>query len=130
MEKTICDVPGLSDFIREQNFPLSPVVRAGGFVFVSGLPPLDLTSGEFVISDITRQTEMVLDNVKHALESAGSSLDKVVKATVYITNAAYFHTVNEVYRRYFPHDPPARSFVAMSSWAQPFDIEIECIALA
>ncbi len=130
MEKVICDVPGLSDFIRKQDFPLSPVVRAGDFVFVSGLPPLDLDTGEFPICDIAQQTEMVLANVKHALECAGSSLDKVVKATIYITNAAYFHNVNEVYRRYFPHDPPARSFVAMSSWAQPFDIEIVCIALA
>jgi 2-iminobutanoate/2-iminopropanoate deaminase len=130
MEKVICEVPVLSEAIRQQDVPLSPVVRAADFVFVSGLPPVDLETGELFSGDIARQTELSLANVKSALEAAGSSLDKVVKVTIYITNSAHFKTVNDVYRGFFPHDPPARSFVAMSSWPIPFDIEIECIALA
>jgi 2-iminobutanoate/2-iminopropanoate deaminase len=130
MDKEVFEVPVVSDAIRKQGVPLSPVVRGGGFVFVSGLPPVDPDTGRFFGGDIARQTELSLEGVKRALEAAGSSLDKVVKATVYITNAAHFETVNEVYRRFFPHDPPARSFIAMSSWPAAFDIEIECIALA
>ncbi len=130
MDKEIFEVPVVSDAVRKQGVPLSPVVRAGGFVFVSGLPPVDPETGEIFGGDIARQTELSLANVKRALESAGSSLEKVVKATIFITNAAHFETVNEVYRRFFPHDPPARSFIAMSSWPAAFDIEIECIALA
>jgi len=130
MDKQTFEVPVLSDAIRKQGVPLSPVVKGGGFVFVSGLPPVDLETGELCSGEIALQTEKSLDNVKRALECAGSSLDKVLKATIYITNSAHFHTVNEVYRRYFPHNPPARTFVAMSSWPMPFDIEIECIALA
>lgn len=130
MDKEVFEVPLVSDAVRRQGVPLSPVVRGGGFVFVSGLPPVDPDTGRFFGGDIARQTELSLEGVKRALEAAGSSLDKVVKATVYITNAAHFETVNEVYRRYFPHNPPARSFIAMSSWPAAFDIEIECIALA
>ncbi len=130
MDKTICPVPVLSDAIKTIGVPLSPVVRAGDFLFVSGLPPLDLETGKLVRGDIAAQTELVLENIKHAVESAGSSLDKVVKTTVYITNAAYFRVVNEVYARFFPHEPPARTFVAMASWPMEFDIEIECIAIA
>ena len=130
MDKEVFEVPVTSDAVRRQGVPLSPVVRGGGFVFVSGLPPVDPDTGRFFGGDIARQTELSLEGVKRALEAAGSSLDKVVKATVYITNAAHFETVNEVYRRYFPHNPPARSFIAMSSWPAAFDIEVECIALA
>ena len=130
MDKVIFEVPVLSEAIRRQGVPLSPVVKAGDFVFVSGLPPLDLETGELYSGDIAGQTELSLVNVKRALEAAGSSLDKVVKVTIYITNSAHFKTVNDVYRRYFSEAPPARSFVAMSSWPIPFDIEIECIALA
>ena len=130
MDKVICEVPGISDAIRKQNVPLSPAVKAGDFVFVSGLPPVDPETGELFSGEIGRQTELSLGNVKRALEAAGSSLEKVVKVTIYITNAAHFSTVNDVYRGFFPHDPPARTFVAMSSWPIPFDIEIECIALA
>ncbi len=130
MEKQIFEVPGVSEAIRKQGVPLSAVVRAGDFVFVSGLPPVDPDTGKLFGGDIARQTELSLGNVKLALEAAGSSLEKVVKVTIYITNAAHFETVNAVYKGFFPHDPPARSFIAMSSWPIPFDIEIECIAIA
>ena len=130
MEKEIIHVPGISDFLKKANVPLSAVVKAGGFIFVSGLPPMDLKTGAIPIADISKQTEMSLEAVKACLEAAGSSMDKVVKATVYISNAAYFDTVNDVYRRYFPKDPPARVFCTVGSWPWKFDIEVECIAIA
>ena len=130
MQKEVIEVPGISEGVRAVGAPLSPVVRANGFVFVSGLPPMDLKTGKIVRGDMETQTEASLAAVKHALESAGSSLEKVVKVVVYVTNAAYFPTVNRVYTRYFPKDPPARTFVTVGSWPLEFDIEIECIALA
>ncbi len=130
MKKEIVHVPTISDTEAEANVPLSAAVKAGGFVFVSGLPPINPETGVIERADIKRQTELSLDNLKATLEAAGSSLDKVVKATVYISNAAYFDTVNDIYRRYFPHDPPARTFVTVGSWPWPFDIEVDCIAIA
>ena len=130
MEKEIIHIPKLSELLKQLGVPLSPVVKAGDILFVSGLPPLDLESGKMLRGDIEAQTEQVLKNVAYALECAGSSMAKVVKANIFVTNAAYFNIINEIYRRYFPHEPPARTFVAMSSWPMEFDIEIECVALA
>jgi len=130
VEKEIIRVSPISEALAKGKVPLSPAVKANGFVFVSGLPPLDLKTGELIKGDISAQTELSLENVKATLEAAGSSLEKVVKATIYIANAAYFPTVNAIYAGYFPHDPPARTFVTVGSWPWEFDIEIECIALA
>jgi 2-iminobutanoate/2-iminopropanoate deaminase len=130
MNKEVVEVPVFSDVIRKLNIPLSPVVKANGFLFVSGLPPFDLKTGKLIPGDIESQTENSIRAVKHALESAGSSLDKVVKTTIYISNAAHFPTVNRVYAKHFADRPPARTFVAVGSWPLEFDIEIECIALA
>ena len=127
--KKIVRVPGMSEALERGNVPLSPAVKAGGFVFVSGSPPLDLKTGRIVSGDIVKQTEASLETVKATLEAAGSSLEKVVKVTLYASNSAYYATINKVYARYFPHDPPARTFVTVGSWPMEFDIEIECIAL-
>ena len=130
MDRKVVEVPGISEGVRKVGAPLSPVIKANGFVFVSGLPPMDLKTGAIVKGDIATQTDASLKAVKHALESAGSSLAKVCKVTVYVTNAAHFKTINEVYARFFPEGPPARTFVTVGSWPLDFDIEIECIALA
>ena len=130
MEKEVIHIPKLSEILEQIGVPLSPVVKAGDFLFVSGLQPLALESGKMLHGDIEVQTEQVMKNVAYALDCAGSSLEKVVKTNVFVTNAAYFNVINGIYRRYFPHDPPARTFVAMSSWPMEFDIEIECAALA
>jgi 2-iminobutanoate/2-iminopropanoate deaminase len=130
MDRTVVEVPVISESIRKSGVPLSPVIKANGFVFVSGLPPIDLNTGAFGKGDIASQTELSLKAVKHALEAAGSSIDKVCKVTVYASNAAHFRTINEIYARTFTKAPPARTFVAVGSWPMDFDIEIECIALA
>ena len=130
MKKEIIDVPGISRHLKKEGIPLSAAVRAGGFVFVSGQPPVDRRSGKIPLVNVKQQTRMVLDNIKVCLEAAGSSMDKVVKCTVYITNAAYFDEVNDVYRKYFRRDPPARVFCVVGSWPKKFDVEIDCIALA
>ncbi len=130
MEKEIIHIPKLSELLDQVGVPLSPVVKAGDFLFVSGIPPLDLENATMLRGDIETQTEQVLKNIAYALDCAGSSLEKVVKTNVFVTNAAYFNAINEIYRRYFPDKPPARTFVAMSSWPMEFDIEIECVAIA
>jgi reactive intermediate/imine deaminase len=130
MNKETVRVPVISDMLAKAGIPLSPAVKAGGFVFVSGAPPIDLATGAIVTGDIVRQTEASLDNLKATLEAAGSSLDKVVKVTIFAANSAYYGTINKVYARYFAKDPPARTFVTVASWPMEFDIEIECIALA
>ena len=130
MKKEIINVPVISDALKKAKVPLSACVRAGDFVFVSGLPAMDLKTGEIPIADIRTQTRMSLDAVKACLEAAGSSMDKVVKATVYISNAAYFEEVNAIYGQYFKQNPPARVFCTVGSWPWKFDIEVECIAIA
>jgi len=130
MDKQTFRVGKLSEALDRAKVPLSPVVKANGFVFVSGQPPLDAKTGELVRGDIRTQTEYVMENLKLCLETAGSSLDKVVKCNVFVSNIAYYDAVNEIYGRYFPVDPPARTFAAVASWPWEFDIEIECVALA
>jgi reactive intermediate/imine deaminase len=130
MAKETFQVPGISEAVAGAGVPLSAVVKGAGLVFVSGMPPIDTKKMQLVNGDIVRQTETCLNNVKAALEAAGSSLEKVLKVTVYASNSAYYSTINTVYARYFPEDPPARTFVTVASWPLEFDVEIECVALA
>ena len=128
MKKEIIEVPKLSEVLRKTGVPLSPVVRFGNMVFVSGVPPIDPETGKVEVADIRKQTELVLQNIKACLEAAGSSLDNVLKCNVYCANSAYYDEVNTVYGRFFAKNPPARTFATVGSWPWPFDIEIECIA--
>src|SRR5688500_17205090 len=116
MGKEIIRVGKISEAVEKAGVPLSAAVKANGFVFVSGTPPIDLETGQLVKGDVVAQTEVCLKGVKAALEAAGSSLDKVVKVTIFAANAAYYRSINEVYARYFPTDPPARTFVTVASW--------------
>jgi 2-iminobutanoate/2-iminopropanoate deaminase len=129
-KKQVFRVPVLSEALDGAKVPLSPAVKANGFVFVSGQPPFDIRTGKLVQGDIRTQTRACLDCVRLCLETAGSGLEKVVKCNVYVTNVAWYGAVNEVYAEYFPSQPPARTFAAVASWPWEFDIEIECIALA
>ena len=102
---------------------------SGRTVFVCGLPPFDPETGEVKRQPIERQIEIVLDQMKRCVEAAGSSLEQVVKCNVYCTDDAYFATFNQIYARYFPTHPPARSFILVPRWPGPFDFEIDCVAM-
>lgn len=128
--KEIVNLPSLNAALATLNTPTSLLVRSQGMLYSCGIPPMDLESKTLIKGDLTTQTEAVLSLMKSALEGAGSSLDKVVKTTIYVTDTAHFGPVNEVYKCYFTKAFPVRSFVAVAPWPLPFDIEIDCIAEA
>ena len=124
MEKKVHDVDTLI-----KGGPYSHVVEAGGFLFVSGMVPIDIEKKLMITDDIKKATELVLSNVKMALESVGSSLDKVVKATVFLRDIADFNSMNEIYKTFWPESPPARTCVAVKEVPGNFPVEIEVIAI-
>lgn len=106
--------------------PLSPAVRAGDFVYVSGQVPVD-AQGNIVQGGIKEQTRQVLENVKAALALAGATLDEVVKTTVWLEDARDFGGFNQVYATFFAKEPPART-TAESRLMIDIKVEIEAIA--
>ena len=108
--------------------PYSQAIEAGGFVFVSGQIPLIPATGDLVEGSVEVQTARVLENLKAILEAAGSSLESVVKTTVYITNMDDFTKVNGIYGQYFQENPPARVCVEVSKLPKGALVEIDVIA--
>jgi 2-iminobutanoate/2-iminopropanoate deaminase len=117
MKREIIRVEPLSTYLERWKAPTSAVTRNGDTVYVSGFPPFDRETGE------------VVDQMKLCLEAAGSSLENVLKCHVYCTNVEMFPQVNAVYSKYFPNNPPARTFVNVPAWPGGFDIEVDCIAV-
>ncbi len=128
MAKEIIRVEPLSTYLERWKAPTSVVTRHGNTVYVAGLPPFDPATGEVIHAPVERQTELVLEQMKLCLEAAGSSLNQVLKCSVYCTSVEKFAAVNIIYARYFPKDPPARIFVCVPAWPGHFDIEMDCIA--
>jgi len=108
--------------------PYSQAVKINGMIFVSGQIAIDPATGSITDGDVQAQTRQVLNNVKAVLEAAGSSLDKVAKTTVYITDMDNFSKVNEIYAEFFIAQPPARACVEVSRLPKDVSVEIEAIA--
>ncbi len=109
--------------------PYSQAIRANGFVFASGQIPLDPVTMQIVEGDIRTQTDRVLNNVKAVLEAAGSSIDRVVKTTVFLADMNDFAAMNEIYATFFSTTKPARSTVQAARLPRDVRIEIEVVAL-
>ena len=111
-----------------QGAPYSQAVVAGGLVFVSGQLGLQPGATEMVPGGVTEQTEQVMSNLKAILESAGSSLDRLVKTTVYLQHLEDFGGMNEVYARHVGAEPPARATVEVAKLPSGALVEIEAVA--
>ena len=109
------------------SIPLSPALKTESLIFVSGQVPTDDAGA--VPDGVEAQTRIVLDKIKALVEEAGSSMDKVVKTTVFLTDTADFAAMNAVYATYFPTDPPTRSTIRCELMID-IKVEIEAIALA
>jgi 2-iminobutanoate/2-iminopropanoate deaminase len=110
--------------------PYSQANRVGGLLFLSGQTPMDPSTNQLVEGDIAVQTARALDNLKAVLEAAGSSLDRVVKTTVFMKDLSEFGAMNEVYARYFPSNAPARSTIEAARLPKDCRVEIDLIAEA
>lgn len=110
--------------------PYAQAIKANGLVYTAGQIPIDPKTGEFVSGGIAAQTRQVLENLKAVLQAAGSSLDKVVKATVFLRNMSEFAVMNEIYGEYLGNAKPARSTVAVSELPRGALVEIDLVAIA
>jgi 2-iminobutanoate/2-iminopropanoate deaminase len=114
---------------RNANLPHVPGIRIGGYIFLSGMVSVDPQTGERFHGPIANQVRTVLSNMRHMLESAGSSLQRVVRVHVILADVSDFAEMDRVYQEFFPADPPARMV-----WSMQLRFgngcEIECVALA
>ncbi len=110
--------------------PYSQAIRAQGLIFTSGQIPLDPATAQIAAGDISAQTDRVLKNLAAILQASGSSLEKVLRCTVFLKNMGDFAAMNEVYGRYFKQSPPARSTVEVARLPKDVLVEIDVIALA
>ncbi|MGH7809146.1 MAG: RidA family protein [Candidatus Binatia bacterium] len=108
--------------------PYEQAIKIGEFVYTAGQIPIDPKTGNLVSGGIKEQTVQVLENLKAVLEAGGSSLDRVVKATVFLKNIADFAAMNEIYAEYFGQSKPARSTVAVADLPRGALVEIDLIA--
>ncbi|MGI5844373.1 MAG: RidA family protein [Candidatus Xenobium sp.] len=108
--------------------PYSQAIRCGDLVFCSGQLPMDPQSGDLVGKTTAEQTEQALKNLRAVLEAAGSSLDRVLKTTVFLQDLADFAEFNQVYARFFDQVPPARSAVQVARLPRDVRVEVEAVA--
>jgi len=124
-DKQVIQTPG-----APPGLPFSSAVRVGNVLYLSGQIGTKPGTIELVTGGVGPETRQTMENVKGVLEYAGSSLARVFKCTVFLQDIGEFAAMNEVYRTFFPTDPPARSTVAGSGLALGARVEIECMALA
>lgn len=108
--------------------PYSQAVSTEGLVFCSGQIPLDPATMELVSGSIAEETKQCMRNLEAVLTEAGSSLDQIMKTTIYVTNMDDFAEVNGAYGSFFPDDPPARATVGVSALPKGARVEIDCVA--
>jgi reactive intermediate/imine deaminase len=123
-EKVTIQMPG-----SLEGLPFSSAVRVGNMLYLSGQVGAMPNTRELAPGGVAAETKQTLENIKQVLEYAGSSLDRVVKCTVFLQDINDYVAMNEVYASYFQEEPPARSTVAGSGLALGAQVEIECIAL-
>lgn len=123
MERETVDAPGAPRAIG----PYSHAVRAGELLFCSGQIPLDPQSGELVGAGAAEQALRCLENLRQVCEAAGTSLERALRMTVYMTDLAAFAEVNEVYGSFFGEDPPARVAVGVAALPRGAQVEIDAI---
>ena len=110
--------------------PYSQAIRAEGLIFTSGQVAIDPATQQVIAGDVSAQTDRVLKNLAAILRASGSSLEKVLRCTVFLKNMGEFAAMNEVYGRYFNQSPPARSTVEVARLPKDVLVEIDVIALA
>src|SRR5437763_9507454 len=104
----------LLNISRRFNIPHSPGIWANGFIFLSGMIAIDPVTGARKHGTIEEEARQILDNITHMLESAGSSRARIVRVLVMLTDMAKWDAFNDIYREYFPHEPPARSAIGVT----------------
>ena len=109
--------------------PYSQAVKVGNLVYTAGQIPLNPATGKLVEEDIAAQTDRVMQNLQAVLTAAGSSLENVVKTTIFLTDMGHYRAVNEVYGRYMADNPPARSAIQVAALPLGALIEIEMVAV-
>lgn len=119
----------LTDKAPQPIGPYSQAIEANGLIYCSGQIPLDPQSGKLAAEDVQGQTRKVMENLSAVLTQAGSSLDKIVKTTIFIKSMNDFPKINEVYGSFFTGTPPARSTVEVSRLPKDVLVEVDAIAL-
>jgi 2-iminobutanoate/2-iminopropanoate deaminase len=109
--------------------PLSQAVRSGNVLFISGQVPVDSKTMSLVSEDFSEQAEFVLNSVKSIMESEGLTLQDISKTTVFLTEMSRFQQMNDIYRKYFPEEPPARTCIGVKELPRGSQIEIEAFAV-
>lgn len=116
------------DKLPKPSMPYSHCVKAGNLLFIAGTVGVDPTTNQLKGSSIREQTEQALRNIETILKAAGSSLEQIVKTTVFISDFRDFEEMNKVYARFFPKDQPARTTVQVVLY-DGFKVEIEATAI-
>jgi 2-iminobutanoate/2-iminopropanoate deaminase len=128
MTKPDLRVEPCASFSEKRNVQVSSVVVHGGLVYASQMSPYDLIAGDARRFDVHEQMEIVLTQMKTCVEAAGSSLANVVQCSIYCNDPPHFPVTNDVYRGFFPTEPPVRKLIFVSGRHGPFHVKVDCIA--